>query len=42
MNGIGADEVIIETLRHDRSLHELEVNDVEDGNTPISNGEREA
>jgi UDPglucose--hexose-1-phosphate uridylyltransferase len=30
MNGIGADEVIIETPRHDRSLHELEVNDVED------------
>ena len=30
MNGIGADEVIIETPRHDRSLHELEVKDVED------------
>ena len=30
MNGIGADEVIIETPRHDRSLHELEVNEVED------------
>jgi len=30
MNGVGADEVIIETPRHDRSLHELEVNEVED------------
>ncbi len=30
MNGIGADEVIVETPRHDRSLHELEVHDVED------------
>lgn len=29
MNGIGADEVIIETPRHDRSLHELEPNEVE-------------
>ncbi len=30
MNGIGADEVIVETPRHDRSLHELEVNEVKD------------
>jgi UDPglucose--hexose-1-phosphate uridylyltransferase len=30
MNGIGADEVIVETPRHDRSLHELEANGVED------------
>ena len=30
MNGIGADEVIVETPRHDRSLHELEVNEVAD------------
>ena len=30
MNGIGADEVIVETPRHDRSLHELEMNEVED------------
>ncbi len=28
MNGVGADEVIAETPRHDRSLHELEVGDV--------------
>jgi UDPglucose--hexose-1-phosphate uridylyltransferase len=30
MNGIGADEVIVETPRHDRSLHELETNEVGD------------
>lgn len=30
MNGIGADEVIVETPRHDRSLHELDVNEVAD------------
>lgn len=30
MNGIGADEVIVETPRHDRSLHELAANEVED------------
>lgn len=30
MNGFGADEVIVETPRHDRSLHELEANEVED------------
>jgi UDPglucose--hexose-1-phosphate uridylyltransferase len=29
MNGIGADEVIVETRKHDRSLHELEVKEVE-------------
>jgi UDPglucose--hexose-1-phosphate uridylyltransferase len=30
MNGIGADEIIAETPRHDRSLHELEVNEIAD------------
>ncbi len=30
MNGIGADEVIVETPRHDRSLHELEMEEVAD------------
>lgn len=30
MNGVGADEVIAETPRHDRSLHELEVHEVAD------------
>jgi UDPglucose--hexose-1-phosphate uridylyltransferase len=30
MNGVGADEVIVETPRHDRSLHELEVGEVAD------------
>jgi UDPglucose--hexose-1-phosphate uridylyltransferase len=28
MNGVGADEIIVETPRHDRSLHELEVREV--------------
>lgn len=28
MNGIGADEIIAETPRHDRSLHELDLNDI--------------
>jgi len=28
MNGIGAHEIIIETPRHDRSLHELEVHEI--------------
>lgn len=28
MNGIGADEIIAETPRHDRSLHELEVEEI--------------
>ena len=30
MNGVGADEVIAETPRHDRSLHELEAHEVAD------------
>lgn len=30
MDGIGADEVIVETPTHDRSLHELEANEIED------------
>lgn len=30
MDGIGADEVIVETPRHETSLHELEVNEVLD------------
>ena len=30
MNGVGADEIIAETHRHDRSLHELEVNEITD------------
>lgn len=30
MNGIGADEVIIETSRHERSLHELQATEVEE------------
>jgi len=30
MNGVGADEVIAETPRHDRSLHELEPSEVAD------------
>jgi Galactose-1-phosphate uridyl transferase, N-terminal domain len=30
MNGVGADEIIAETPRHDRSLHELEVNEIAD------------
>ncbi len=28
MNGIGADEIVAETPRHDRSLHELEVREI--------------
>ncbi len=28
MNGVGADEVVVETPQHDRSLHELEVHEV--------------
>jgi len=31
MNGIGAHEIIIETPRHDLSLHELQVNQISDG-----------
>jgi len=30
MNGVGADEIVAETPRHDRSLHELEVNEIAD------------
>jgi UDPglucose--hexose-1-phosphate uridylyltransferase len=30
MNGVGADEIIAETPRHDRSLHELEVQEITD------------
>ncbi len=30
MNGVGADEIVAETPRHDRSLHELEVSEVAD------------
>jgi UDPglucose--hexose-1-phosphate uridylyltransferase len=30
MNGVGADEIIVETPRHDRSLHELDVCQVAD------------
>lgn len=30
MNGVGAHEVIVETPRHDRSLHELEVPEISD------------
>jgi UDPglucose--hexose-1-phosphate uridylyltransferase len=30
MNGVGANEVIVETPRHERSLHELEVDEVAD------------
>jgi len=30
MNGVGADEIIAETPRHDRSLHELEVKEITD------------
>ena len=30
MNGVGADEVIAETPRHDHSLHELEIHEVAD------------
>ena len=28
MNGVGANEIIVETPRHDRSLHELEVSEI--------------
>jgi len=30
MNGVGADEIIPETPRHDRSLHELDVHEITD------------
>ena len=30
MNGVGADEIIVETPRHDCSLHELEVHEISD------------
>jgi UDPglucose--hexose-1-phosphate uridylyltransferase len=30
MNGVGAHEIIVETPRHDRSLHELEVHEISD------------
>ncbi len=30
MNGVGAHEIIVETPRHDRSLHELEIDQVSD------------
>jgi UDPglucose--hexose-1-phosphate uridylyltransferase len=30
MNGIGAHEIIVETPRHDRSLHELEAEEISD------------
>lgn len=30
MNGIGAHEIIVETARHDRSLHELEIHEIAD------------
>ncbi|MGA8190183.1 MAG: galactose-1-phosphate uridylyltransferase, partial [Candidatus Sulfotelmatobacter sp.] len=30
MNGVGADEIVAETPRHNRSLHELEVNEIAD------------
>jgi UDPglucose--hexose-1-phosphate uridylyltransferase len=30
MNGVGAHEIIVETPRHDRSLHELEVHELSD------------
>jgi UDPglucose--hexose-1-phosphate uridylyltransferase len=30
MNGVGAHEIIVETPRHDRSLHELEVHEIAD------------
>jgi UDPglucose--hexose-1-phosphate uridylyltransferase len=28
MNGVGAHEIIVETSRHDRSLHELEIEEI--------------
>jgi UDPglucose--hexose-1-phosphate uridylyltransferase len=30
MNGVGAHEIIVETSRHDRSLHELEIDEISD------------
>ncbi len=30
MNGVGAHEIIVETSRHDRSLHELEIEEISD------------
>ena len=30
MNGVGAHEIIAETVRHDRSLHELEIEEISD------------
>jgi len=30
MNGVGAHEIIVETPRHDRSLHELEIHEIAD------------
>jgi UDPglucose--hexose-1-phosphate uridylyltransferase len=30
MNGVGAHEIIVETSRHDRSLHELEIGEISD------------
>ena len=30
MNGVGAHEIIAETARHDRSLHELEIEEISD------------
>ena len=30
MNGVGAHEIIVETARHDRSLHELEIEEISD------------
>ncbi len=30
MNGVGAHEIIVETSRHDRSLHELEIAEISD------------
>ena len=30
MNGVGAHEIIVETPRHDRSLHELEIHEISD------------
>src|ERR1017187_6818128 len=30
MKGVGAHEIIVETPRHDRSLHELEVHEISD------------
>jgi UDPglucose--hexose-1-phosphate uridylyltransferase len=30
MNGVGAHEIIAETARHDRNLHELEIKEISD------------